>query len=148
MTEQACQFLAISIATTRLGLLSTGSYVAPSPQHRIPCKRHKTELTYCPIYGFKPPVFCTKGLTLAIFYGCNCLLRQHRLQLHYHHCVVLQRQQSLEQLTGPLAKTLPCQESAPQAKMPLRSTSDLMQIGPRRAASAIIIHTASKRHHA
>ncbi|WP_238582058.1 hypothetical protein, partial [Pseudomonas aeruginosa] len=68
MTEQACQFLAISIATTRLGLLSTGSYVAPSPQHRIPCKRHKTELTYCPIYGFKPPVFCTKGLTLAIFY--------------------------------------------------------------------------------
>lgn len=43
--------------------------MAPSPQHRIPCKRHKTELTYCPIYGFKPPVFCTKGLTLAIFYA-------------------------------------------------------------------------------
>ena len=69
MTEQACQFLAISIATTRLGLLSTGSYVAPSPQHRIPCKRYETELTYCPIYGFKPRVIFAKGLTLAIFYA-------------------------------------------------------------------------------
>lgn len=67
MTERACQPLAISIATTRPGLLSSGSYVAPSPQRRILCKRHETELTYCPVYDFKPLVICTKGLTLAIF---------------------------------------------------------------------------------
>ncbi|WP_193075174.1 hypothetical protein [Pseudomonas sp. FME51] len=56
-------------ATVRPGLLSQGSYVAPSPQRRIPCKRHEAELTYCPVYDFKPRVICTKGLTLAIFYG-------------------------------------------------------------------------------
>lgn len=54
-------------ATARPGLLSQGSYVAPSPQRRIPCKQYETELTYCPIYGFKPSVFSTKGLTQALF---------------------------------------------------------------------------------
>jgi len=44
MTEQACQPLAISIAATRLDSLSPGSYVAPSPQCRILCERHETEL--------------------------------------------------------------------------------------------------------
>lgn len=78
MTEEACQPLAISIATTRLGLLSLGSHVAPSPQHRIPCKRHGTELTYCPIYGFRPHVICTNSLTLALFCvrpmaDCHCV---------------------------------------------------------------------------
>ena len=68
MLKQACQPLAIAIAATRPGLLSPGSYVAPSPQRRIVCKRHETELTYCPVYGFKPRVICTKGLTSAIFY--------------------------------------------------------------------------------
>ena len=68
--------MAISIATTRLGLLSTGSYVAPSPQRCIPCKRHETELTYCPVYGFKSPVFSTKGLTPALF--CGLCLRRAR----------------------------------------------------------------------
>jgi len=59
--------LAIITATARPGLLSQGSHVAPSPQRRIPCKRHETELTYCPVYGFKPRVICTKGLTPALF---------------------------------------------------------------------------------
>ncbi|MER0686942.1 hypothetical protein AAA569_27515, partial [Pseudomonas aeruginosa] len=67
MTKQARRPLAIVTATTRPGLLSQGSHVAPSPQRRIPCKRHETELTYCPVYGFKPRVFCTKGLTPALF---------------------------------------------------------------------------------
>ena len=67
MLKQACQPLAIAIAATRPGLLSPGSYVAPSPQRRIPCKRHETELTYCPVYGFKPHVFSMKGLTPALF---------------------------------------------------------------------------------
>lgn len=67
MIEQACQLLAISIAATRPGLLSPGSYVAPSPQRCILCKQHETELTYCPVYGFKPRALFTKGLTLAIF---------------------------------------------------------------------------------
>lgn len=69
MTKQARQPLAIVTATARPGLLSPGSYVAPSPQHRIPCKRHETELTYCPVYGFKSRVICTKGLTPALFCG-------------------------------------------------------------------------------
>ncbi|WP_157581405.1 hypothetical protein [Spongiibacter tropicus] len=68
MTEQACQPLAISIAATRLDSLSPGSYVAPSPQCRILCERHETELTYCPVYGFKLRVISTKCLTPAIFY--------------------------------------------------------------------------------
>ncbi|WP_273628565.1 hypothetical protein [Pseudomonas aeruginosa] len=67
MTEQARRSLAIVTATARPGLLSQGSHVAPSPQRRIPCKRHETELTYCPVYGFKPRVICTKGLTPALF---------------------------------------------------------------------------------
>lgn len=78
MTEQASQPLAISIAATRPGLLSPGSYVAPSPQRRILCERHETELTYCPVYGFRPRVACTKGLTTAIFYGCAGCLAYNR----------------------------------------------------------------------
>lgn len=71
MTEQACQPLAISIAATRLDSLSPGSYVAPSPQCRILCERHETELTYCPVYGFKLRVISTKCLTPAIFYALS-----------------------------------------------------------------------------
>ena len=69
MTEQARRPLAIVTATARPDLLSQGSHVAPSPQRRIPCKRHETELIYCPIYGFKPPVLATRGLTPALFCG-------------------------------------------------------------------------------
>ena len=69
MTEQARRPLAIVTATARPDLLSQGSHVAPSPQRRIPCKRHETELIYCPIYGFKPPVLATRGLTPAFFCG-------------------------------------------------------------------------------
>ncbi|HBO3683810.1 TPA: adenosylmethionine decarboxylase [Pseudomonas aeruginosa] len=58
---------AIVTATTRLGLLALGSYVAPSPQPHILFKRHETEPTYCPAYGFKPAVFFMKCLTRAIF---------------------------------------------------------------------------------
>ena len=61
-------------ATVRPDLLSQGSYVAPSPQRRIPCKRHETELTCCPVYDFKPRAIYTKGLTPAIF--CNITLSQ------------------------------------------------------------------------
>ena len=53
-------------ATVRPDLLSQGSYVAPSPQRRIPCKRHETELTCCPVYDFKPRAIYTKGLTPAL----------------------------------------------------------------------------------
>ncbi|HCT4090682.1 hypothetical protein [Pseudomonas aeruginosa] len=92
MTEQACQPLAISIAATRLDSLSPGSYVAPSPQCRILCERHETELTYCPVYGFKLRVISTKCLTPAIFYGAgqagmraardaHCLLGWHRVRV-------------------------------------------------------------------
>lgn len=52
-----------SAATVRSGLPSPGSHVAPSPQRCILYKRHETELTYCPIYGFKPLMFSTEGLT-------------------------------------------------------------------------------------
>ena len=73
MTKQARQPLAIVTATARHGLLSQGSHVAPSLQRCILCKRHETELTYCPVYDFKPRVIFTKGLTPAIFYGCEVL---------------------------------------------------------------------------
>ena len=46
----------IFLVTARRGLLSQGSHVAPSPQRRTTCKRYETELTYCPVYGFKPRV--------------------------------------------------------------------------------------------
>ena len=62
MGEPDCSPLVIAFRAVRPGLLSTGSYVAPSPQRHIPCKRHETELTYCPVYGFKLPVFSMKGL--------------------------------------------------------------------------------------
>lgn len=67
MNKQACQPSAIVTATVRSGLLSQGSYVAPSPQRRLPCRRYETELTYCPVYGFKPRVIYTQGLTQALF---------------------------------------------------------------------------------
>lgn len=84
MAEQARRPLAIVTATARPGLLSQGSHVAPSPQRRIPCKRHETELTYCPVYGFKPRVICTKGLTPAIFClsAAIILFRKNRI---FHH---------------------------------------------------------------
>ncbi|THF65626.1 hypothetical protein E6C76_08625 [Pseudothauera nasutitermitis] len=46
-----------------------------------PCKRHETELTYCPIYGFKPHLICTKGLTQAIFGGSNRAERMEDLRI-------------------------------------------------------------------
>lgn len=61
MAEQARHPLAIVTATARPGLLSQGSYVAPSPQRRLHGKRHETELTYYPVYGFKPAVFPRKA---------------------------------------------------------------------------------------
>lgn len=76
-SEQARHPSTIVTATARPGLLSQGSYVAPSPQRRIPYKRHGTELTYCPVYGFKLCVICTKGLTPALFCGYSALGR-HR----------------------------------------------------------------------
>lgn len=80
MAEQARRPLAIVTATARPGLLSQGSHVAPSPQRRIRCKRHETELTYCPVYGFKPRVICTKGLTPALFCGfCLLIICRHTL---------------------------------------------------------------------
>jgi hypothetical protein len=61
--EQGTEALNFFTAAVRRGLLSQGSHMAPSPQRCILCKRHETELTYCLIYGFKPSVFSTKGLT-------------------------------------------------------------------------------------
>lgn len=65
--EQGRQPLDSCTAAVRRGLLSQGSHVAPSSQRCILCKRHETELTYCPIYGFKSSVFFTKDLTPALF---------------------------------------------------------------------------------
>ena len=48
-------------------LLSRRSYVAPSRRSRGSAKRPRKELTYCPIYGFKPCVICAKDLTPALF---------------------------------------------------------------------------------
>ncbi|MDR2260365.1 MAG: hypothetical protein LBE06_05400, partial [Azoarcus sp.] len=38
-----------------------------SRRGRDSAKRPRKELTYCPIYGFKPCVICAKGLTPALF---------------------------------------------------------------------------------
>lgn len=62
--------LTIITASARLGFLSQGSYVAPSPQRCITCERPETELTHCPVYGFKLRVILAKDLTLVIFYAC------------------------------------------------------------------------------
>lgn len=53
--------------TVRCGFLSRRSYVAPSRRSRGSAKRPRKELTYCPIYGFKPCVICAKDLTPALF---------------------------------------------------------------------------------
>lgn len=71
--EQDTQALNSFTAAVRCGLLSQGSHVAPSPQRCILCKRHETELTDCPIYGFKPSVFSTRGLTPALFCDPNLI---------------------------------------------------------------------------
>ncbi len=63
-------------ATVLPDLLSQGSHVAPSPQRRITCRRHETELTYCPVYGFKPTAFSTRGLTPALFCPGNGRIRR------------------------------------------------------------------------
>ena len=68
MVRQARRSSAIPHASARSGFLSRRSYVAPSPRGRTSAKRPKNELTYCPIYGFKPCVICTKDLTPALFY--------------------------------------------------------------------------------
>lgn len=65
--EQARCLWIIYIATARRCLFAQGSHVAPSPQRSILCRLHDAELTYCPVYGFKPRATCTKDLTPALF---------------------------------------------------------------------------------
>ena len=67
MTRQARRSSAIQHDTVRCGFLSRRSYVAPSRRSRGSAKRPRKELTYCPIYGFKPCVICAKDLTPALF---------------------------------------------------------------------------------
>lgn len=69
MTRQARRSSAIQHDTVRCGFLSRRSYVAPSRRSRGSAKRPRKELTYCPIYGFKPCVICAKDLTPALFCG-------------------------------------------------------------------------------
>lgn len=76
MTRQARRSSAIQHDTVRCGFLSRRSYVAPSRRSRGSAKRPRKELTYCPIYGFKPCVICAKDLTPALF----CCLRKTRHQ--------------------------------------------------------------------
>lgn len=71
METQARRVSAIQHDQVRSGFLSRCSYVAPSPQRRSPATWPRKELTYCPIYGFKPSVICTKDLTRELF----CCLR-------------------------------------------------------------------------
>lgn len=77
MKRQARHSSAIQHDTVRCGFLSRRSYVAPSHRSRGPIKRPRKELTYCPIYGFKPCVICAKDLTPALFCGPSTLGR-HR----------------------------------------------------------------------
>lgn len=67
MMRQARRSSAIQHDTVRCGFLSRCSYVAPSRRGRNSAKRPQKELTYCPIYGFKPCVIGTKDLTPALF---------------------------------------------------------------------------------
>ena len=67
MTRQARRSSAIQHDTVRCGFLPRRSYVAPSRRSRGSAKRPRIELTYCPIYGFKPYVLCTQDLTPALF---------------------------------------------------------------------------------
>ncbi|VUM15418.1 hypothetical protein PGKDCPLP_03256 [Stenotrophomonas maltophilia] len=67
METQARRVSAIQHDQVRSGFLSRCSYVAPSPQRRSPATWPRKELTYCPIYGFKPSVICTKDLTRELF---------------------------------------------------------------------------------
>lgn len=60
-------FLGNQHDTVRCGFLPRRSYVAPSRRSRGSAKRARKELTYCPIYGFKPCVICAKDLTPALF---------------------------------------------------------------------------------
>jgi len=62
-------FLGNQHDTVRCGFLPRRSYVAPSRRSRGSAKRARKELTYCPIYGFKPCVICAKDLTPALFCG-------------------------------------------------------------------------------
>lgn len=72
MTRQARRSSAIQHDTVRCGFLPRRSYVAPSRRSRGSAKRPRIELTYCPIYGFKPYVLCTQDLTPALF-CCWCM---------------------------------------------------------------------------
>ncbi len=67
MLRQARRSSAIQHDTVRCGFLSRRSYVAPSPRGQTSAKWPGKELTYCPIYGFKPCVIGTKDLTPALF---------------------------------------------------------------------------------
>lgn len=67
MTRQARRPSAIQHDTVRCGFLSQRSYVAPSPRSHTAPKWPRKELTYCPIYGFKSCVICTKDLTPELF---------------------------------------------------------------------------------
>lgn len=67
INERINCFWVVFIATVRRRLLSQGSHVTPHPCLCVFCKRHEVELTYCPVYGFKPRMICTKDLTPAIF---------------------------------------------------------------------------------
>lgn len=69
MTRQARRPSAIQHDTVRCGFLSQRSYVAPSPRSHTAPKWPRKELTYCPIYGFKSCVICTKDLTPELFEG-------------------------------------------------------------------------------
>lgn len=80
MTRQARRPSAIQHDTVRCGFLSQRSYVAPSPRSHTAPKWPRKELTYCPIYGFKSCVICTKDLTPELFCGRPVRGQSHPLQ--------------------------------------------------------------------